>query len=192
MTVRSSAILAFRARPRALWIALALAGALAAPAAGDDTRPSEMPYEISGDFPQLDAGYRRGDHEVVIIKDGALQPQTTVLEEGQLVAWISYARAASTIVFERETAKSMICHSLVNFSIVEDELRSAAQAGSLPLQGGAARPGRLGRARHDPAAGWRDRREARRRRRRRLTAVWATRRELDARWTPAGRTSRHP
>ena len=125
MTVHSSAILAFRARPCALWIALALAVALAVPAAGDDTRPSEMPYEISGDFPQLDAGYRRGDHEVVIIKDGALQPQTTVLEEGQLVAWISYARAASTIVFERETAKSMICHSLVNFSIVEDELRSA-------------------------------------------------------------------
>jgi hypothetical protein len=29
------------------------------------------------------------------------------------------------IVFEREVARSMICHSLVNFSIKEDELRSA-------------------------------------------------------------------
>ncbi len=99
--------------------------ALAGPALAEDDRPSEMPYEVSGEFPTLDINYRRGDHEVVIIKDGALQPQAVLLEEGQLVAWISYARAASTIVFERETARSMICHSLVNFSIVEDELRSA-------------------------------------------------------------------
>ena len=27
--------------------------------------------------------------------------------------------------FERETARSMVCHSLVNFSIIEDEIRSA-------------------------------------------------------------------
>ena len=99
--------------------------ALAGPALAEDDRPSEMPYEVSGEFPTLDANYRRGDHEVVIIKDGALQPQAVLPEEGQLVAWISYARAASTIVFERETARSMICHSLVNFSIVEDELKSA-------------------------------------------------------------------
>ena len=97
---------------------------LAGPAATDE-RPSEMPYEISGDLPQLSADYRRDDHKLVIIKDGALQPQTAQLEAGQLVAWISYARAASTIVFERETAKSMRCHSLVNFSIIEDEIRSA-------------------------------------------------------------------
>jgi hypothetical protein len=99
--------------------------ALAGPALAEDDRPSEMPYEVSGEFPQLSADYRRNDHEVVIIKDGALQPQTTRLEAGQLVAWISYARAASTIVFERETARSMVCHSLVNFSIIEDEIRSA-------------------------------------------------------------------
>ncbi len=41
------------------------------------------------------------------------------------MAWISFARVASTVVFERETARSMICHSLVNFSIQDDELRSA-------------------------------------------------------------------
>jgi len=29
------------------------------------------------------------------------------------------------VVFEREVARSMICHSLVNFSIKDDELRSA-------------------------------------------------------------------
>lgn len=111
-------------RRRVLLVAALLAG-LASPATAEDTRPSEMPYEVSGPFPQLSTDYRRDDHQVVIIKDGALQPQTAHLEAGQLVAWISYARAASTIVFERETAKSMRCHSLVNFSIVEDEIRSA-------------------------------------------------------------------
>ena len=111
-------------RCRALLVAALLTG-LAGPVAAEDTRPSEMPYEVSGPFPQLSTDYRRDDHQVVIIKDGALQPKTAHLEAGQLVAWISYARAASTIVFERETAKSMRCHSLVNFSIVEDEIRSA-------------------------------------------------------------------
>ena len=48
-----------------------------------------------------------------------------MIEAGQLVAWISYSGAASTVVFEREIAKSMVCHSLVNFSIKDDELRSA-------------------------------------------------------------------
>jgi hypothetical protein len=47
------------------------------------------------------------------------------LDEGQLVAWISYSAKPSTVVFEREVARAMICHSLVNFSIKEDELRSA-------------------------------------------------------------------
>jgi hypothetical protein len=106
-------------------VAVGAALAIAGPALARDDRPSEMPYEMAGPLPQLSSDYRREDHKVVIIKDGALQPQTVVLEPGQLVAWISYARAASTIVFERETAKSMRCHSLVNFSIVEDEIRSA-------------------------------------------------------------------
>ena len=47
------------------------------------------------------------------------------LADGESLAWISYSGASSTVVFEREVAKSMICHSLVNFSIKEDELRSA-------------------------------------------------------------------
>ena len=106
-------------------LAIGLALAIAGPASAEDDRPSEMPYETSGEFPSLSSDYRRDDHEVVIIKDGALQPQTATIEAGQLVAWISYARAASTIVFERETAKSMRCHSLVNFAIIEDEIRSA-------------------------------------------------------------------
>jgi len=91
----------------------------------EDTRPSEIPYDTPGDFPLLDPGYSRDKHEVVIITDDALQPRSISLAPGQLVAWISYARAASMVVFEREVARSMICHSLVNFTIQEDELRSA-------------------------------------------------------------------
>ena len=94
-------------------------------ARAEDTRPTEIPYDTPGEIPTLDPGYGREDHEVVIITDEALQPRSINLDEGQLVAWISYARAASSVVFEREVARSMICHSLVNFSIQDDELRSA-------------------------------------------------------------------
>ena len=41
------------------------------------------------------------------------------------MAWISYSATESVVVFEREVARNMICHSLVNFSIEDDELRSA-------------------------------------------------------------------
>jgi hypothetical protein len=64
-------------------------------------------------------------HKVVLITDQAINPRLVTLDEGQLVAWISYSAAESVVVFEREVARSMICHSLVNFSIVDDELRSA-------------------------------------------------------------------
>jgi len=94
-------------------------------AVAEDDRPTEVPYDMPGTIPLLDPEYSRQKHEVVIITDQSLQPRTVHLEKGQLVAWISYARAASMVVFEREVAKSMICHSLVNFSIKEDELRSA-------------------------------------------------------------------
>ena len=40
------------------------------------------------------------------------------------MAWISYSRFPSTIVFDREVARDMICHSMVNFSIDKDALRS--------------------------------------------------------------------
>lgn len=102
---------------------LALAGA--GPAAAEDDRPSEIPYETAGPLPVLDPSYRQSSHKVVLITDEALSPRLVTLEEGQLVAWISYSKAASRIVFEREVARSMVCHSLVNFSIQDDELRSA-------------------------------------------------------------------
>ena len=98
---------------------------LVLPAAADDDRPTEIPYESLGDFPSLDPGYRQTSHEVVLITDQGLNPKTVTLDNGQLVAWISYAMAPSVVVFEREVARDMICTSLVNFRIEEDELRSA-------------------------------------------------------------------
>jgi hypothetical protein len=94
-------------------------------AASADDRPSEIPYATQGEFPQLSPDYKMSSHRVVLITDQALNPRTVTLDEGQLVAWISYSASRSVVVFEREVARSMICHSLVNFSIQDDELRSA-------------------------------------------------------------------
>ncbi|MBW2274483.1 MAG: hypothetical protein JRG96_14525 [Deltaproteobacteria bacterium] len=98
---------------------------LAPAASAKDDRPTEMPYEDTGELPTLDPAYRQTSHKVVLITDEGLNPKTVTLDKGQLVAWISYAKAPSAIVFEREVARDMICHSLVNFTIQEDELRSA-------------------------------------------------------------------
>jgi hypothetical protein len=79
----------------------------------------------SGTLPQLRPDYHKTSHKVVLITDQSLSPREVEIEQGQLVAWISYSKAASQIVFEREIAKNMICHSLVNFTLVDDELKSA-------------------------------------------------------------------
>jgi len=107
----------------ALLIGASMFGALST--AADDTRPKEIPYDTPDKIPVLDPSYRHGNHKVVLITDSDLNPNQIMLEEGQLVAWLSYARSPSNIVFEREVAKSMICHSLINFSIEDDELKSA-------------------------------------------------------------------
>lgn len=112
-------------RRRAAVIVSAVAALLLAVAGVADDRPSEMPYETPGEIPSLNPDYKMTSHKVVLITDQALNPRLVTLDEGQLVAWISYSPIASVVVFEREVARSMICHSLVNFSIKEDELRSA-------------------------------------------------------------------
>ncbi|MCZ6463836.1 MAG: hypothetical protein O7A09_05820 [Proteobacteria bacterium] len=123
-------------RERSRWIGLWLLGlglgvlACAPSAWAGDERPTEITYQTPGAFPLLAPSYRRIDHQVVLITNHGLKPATTRLVEGQLVAWVSDARVSSRIVFEREVARSMICHSVVNFSIEEDELVSASlQAG---------------------------------------------------------------
>ncbi|MCZ6821618.1 MAG: hypothetical protein O7F10_01560 [Deltaproteobacteria bacterium] len=108
-----------------LYAVLALAIAVPGAAWAEDTRPSEIPYDTPGEIPQLSPRYKLNDHKVVLITDSSLNPRLVTLNEEQLVAWISYSAAPSVIIFEREVARSMVCHSLVNFSIKEDELRSA-------------------------------------------------------------------
>ena len=98
---------------------------LAAVGFAEGERPQEIPYDTPGIVPSLSPDYKMSSHKVVLITDQALNPRLVNLKEGQLVAWISYSPTASIVVFEREVARSMICHSLVNFSIEDDELRSA-------------------------------------------------------------------
>ncbi len=115
-------------RHRRLALLLGVIGAvlLAAGGLAEDDRPKELPYDTPGEIPLLDPSYRMTSHKVVLITDNSLNPKLVTLDEGQLVAWISYSPVPSVVVFEREVARSMICHSLVNFTIKEDELRSAA------------------------------------------------------------------
>jgi len=101
-----------------------LVALLAVSAVGADERPVSSDGAVRA-FAQLDSKYRMNDHKLVVIEDQALKPARVELEEGQLVAWISYASAPSEIVFAREVARSMICHSLVNFAIRDGELRSS-------------------------------------------------------------------
>jgi hypothetical protein len=105
----------------------ATALSLAAPGAAraEDTRPKEIPYETPTEIPQLDPAYRAGNHQVVLITDQALNPRLVKLTGDQVVAWLSYSSQPTAIVFEREVAKNMTCHHLVNFKLEEDELRSA-------------------------------------------------------------------
>jgi len=117
--------------PRSLTLRLvrfiAAALLLAAPIAvrAEDTRPKEMPYETPTEIPQIDPTYRAGNHQVVLITDQALNPRLIKLKGDEVVAWLSYSSQPTAVVFEREVAKNMTCHHLVNFKLEEDELRSA-------------------------------------------------------------------
>jgi len=117
--------LTLRPARAAAFIAAALL--LAAPFAvrAEDTRPKEMPYETPTEIPQIDPTYRAGNHQVVLITDQALNPRLVKLKGDEVVAWLSYSSQPTAVVFEREVAKNMTCHHLVNFKLEEDELRSA-------------------------------------------------------------------
>jgi len=107
-------------------IAIAIGiGAPTGPAHSDEPRPSALPYAAPDGVPDLGPDYRRGRERSVTVSDHDVQPRVLTLEEGQTVAWHSRSKATSTIVFEREVARDMICRHLVNFSIQEDEVRSA-------------------------------------------------------------------
>jgi hypothetical protein len=98
-------------RRRAAVILSAVGALLLAGAGFADDRPSEIPYDTPGEMPSLNPDYKMTSHKVVLITDQALNPRLVTLDEGQLVAWISYSPIASVVVFEREVARSMICES---------------------------------------------------------------------------------
>jgi hypothetical protein len=89
-----------------------------------DEHPQELPYTSPSEVPQLDAAAMAAPRKVVLIADEALSPRLVQLTEGEHVAWLSYSKIPSQIVFDRDTAKSMICHSLVNFTIKDAEIVS--------------------------------------------------------------------
>jgi plastocyanin len=103
---------------------LALASLLVGPASATEDRAAPPRVESLEDLPKLDPSYQMNTHKVVLITADSLNPATVNLTPGQLIAWISYSPSESTVVFERDVAKSMICHSRVNFSFEEGELRS--------------------------------------------------------------------
>lgn len=117
-----------RTSPRRAFVLAALAAgvslAASGPAAAEDTRPKEIPFETPTELPQLDPTYRAGNHQVVLITDQAISPRLVKLSGEQVVAWLSYSSQPTAVVFEREVAKDMTCRHLVNFKLEEDELRS--------------------------------------------------------------------
>jgi len=110
---------------RKMWGLLAVALLLVGPASANEDRVSQPREETLEDIPKLDPDYQMNTHKVVLITADSLNPTTVNLDPGQLIAWISYSPSKSTVVFERSVARSMVCHSRVNFSFEEGELRSA-------------------------------------------------------------------
>ncbi len=105
-------------------ILIALA-ASASTALAADNRPVQILYDMPGEIPtmRLETGPIRSVE--VEIMDHSLSPRLTIMDESVQLRWVNHSRTSSRIVFEREVAAAMTCHSLVNFSIKEDELKSA-------------------------------------------------------------------
>jgi len=114
-------------------LALAAALTLASVAAAEDDhdRAEEhdgaeaIHYEVPGAVPLLAPTWALEPAVGVLLTDDRLSPRRVVVRPGETVRWTSMARHGSRIVFERAVARSMICHSLVNFEIDGDRLRSA-------------------------------------------------------------------
>jgi plastocyanin len=107
-----------------MWGLLAVALFWVGSASASEEGASQPRAETLEVLPQLDPGAQMNTHKVVLITADSLNPATVNLAPGQLIAWISYSPSESTVVFERAVAKSMVCHSRVNFAFEEGELRS--------------------------------------------------------------------
>ena len=110
---------------RAALFAALSAAVVAAPQSvrAEDTRPQQIRYDVPGAVPLLQPSYGRG-RQVVLVTDDRLDPRRVKVRAGETLAWVSYARGLTVITFEREVARSMICHGLINFHLADDELRS--------------------------------------------------------------------
>ncbi len=93
--------------------------------ANSEERPAGLRFEQAESIPTLRSEVLRAVHRRIVIEDHHLTPKEIILDYGEPFGWLSHSRAASRIVFEREVARSMMCRSLVNFSIKEDELKSS-------------------------------------------------------------------
>jgi hypothetical protein len=110
---------------RGIGLALGAGLLLISPSAGSEAPEANPEIQSLDELPKLDPSYQMNSHTVVLITADSLNPATVELAPGQLIAWISYSPTKSTVVFESDVAKSMVCHSRVNFSFDEGELRSA-------------------------------------------------------------------
>jgi len=109
---------------RALGLAAALLLTTAHPAPAEEAPAQAIHYELPGPVPLLAIGGQLREAVPILLTDDRLSPRRAVVHAGQTVRWRSMARHASRIVFEREIARAMVCHSLVNFAIDGDQLRS--------------------------------------------------------------------
>ena len=102
--------------------ALAMA-LLAPPAFAVDTR-GEAPSSASqeGTLPQ--AGDGSPSTKVVLVSDDRLTPRRLVVEPGQRVAWISYAKDGARVIFQPAINPSILGGSLVKFERRVGALRS--------------------------------------------------------------------
>jgi len=98
--------------------------AMVSSARADEPRAETIRYEMPGDLPLLSPDWQLEPAAAVLLTDDRLSPRRVVVREGETVHWHSMARHASQIVFEGEVAKAMVCHSLVNFRVDGDSLRS--------------------------------------------------------------------
>ncbi len=104
-----------------LAIVLALGLALPAPAA----EPLEAPiFETPGEVPLLSRTYGLEWAEQIDITEYAISPVRVVIHADQKVAFLNRARGGRRVSFGPETARSMVCDELVNFSMERGRLRS--------------------------------------------------------------------
>lgn len=114
----------------AAFLAAALAAMLLAGGAraGEGDRVSEIAFTTPGPVPLLSPVWGLADRATIVVSDDSLMPRRIVVEAGQTVSWVSAARDRTRITFEREVARHMVCDSVVNFHLEDDELTSAPLA----------------------------------------------------------------